>query len=133
MSTEPTTALLPTEASATAALKKPFVVCVSGIPPLPDDGDAIRVRAWVESTIARLSNDKSDFISDMTIVPSCTAIDSFVALVDFKLLPEFFSFLKKGTSRVCKVPDQDGCYLEFSPGFVGFTQMYSTASKPTAE
>lgn len=127
----PVTAASTTETPVTAVPNKPFVVRVSGIP--LGDGDASWVRSWVKDTIGKFSNNESDCISDITVVPSCTDTDNLVALVDFKVLPDFLSSLKKGHRVVRNVLGQDGYCLDFDAKFDGFTQMYSTTTKPTAE
>ncbi|OBT38534.1 hypothetical protein VE00_11057 [Pseudogymnoascus sp. WSF 3629] len=129
--TTPVTAASTTETPVTAVPNKPFVVRVSGIP--LGDGDASWVRSWVKDTIAKFSNNESDCISDITVVPSCTDTDNLVALVDFKVLPDFLSSLKKGHRVVRNVLGQDGYCLDFDAKFDGFTQMYSTTTKPTAD
>ncbi|KFY14076.1 hypothetical protein V491_06163 [Pseudogymnoascus sp. VKM F-3775] len=131
--TPPTTESPISAASITEAAvpKKPFVVRVSGIP--PGDGDASQVKSWVKATIAKLSNNESHCVSDIIVVPSCTDTNNLVALVDFKVLPDFLSSLKKVSRIVRKVPGRDGYYLDFDAKFDGFTQMYSTIKKPTAD
>ena len=111
-----------------AAPKKPFVVRVSGIPP-----DASQAEACVRATVATLSHNGSDCISNITIVPSCTDTDNLVAIVDFKMLPDFLSSLKEGSSRSFQVPGKTAYFLHFDAEFLGFTQMYSTEAEPTAE
>jgi hypothetical protein len=135
----PSTAAPPIDASATASStmkvpatsepRKPFVVRVSGIAP----GDASPAEASVRTAIASLSNDGSDCISDITIVPSCTDTETNVALVDFKELPGSLSSLKKGLSESRQVSGTDRSYIHFDAEFLGFTQMYSTKNKPTHE
>ena len=110
--------------------KKPFVVRVSNI--RPDDGDVSRVKSLVK-TIAKLSNSEIDCVGEITVVPSCTGTDNLVALIDFKELPDFYSSLKNEPLKVCEVPGQNGYYLDFDARFLGFTQMYSPATKPTVE
>ena len=119
-----------TEASLTTAPKKPFVVRVSGIH--PGDYDTSKVKSLVK-TIAKLSNSESDCVGDITVVPSCADSNNLVALIDFKMLPDFFSSLKEGSPKVCKVPGRNGYFLAFDARFLGFTQMYSPATKPTVE
>jgi len=111
-----------------AAPKKPFVVRVSGIPP-----DASQAEACVKATVATLSNNRSDCISDITIVPSCTDTDNLVAIVGFKLLPDLLSSLKEGSLESIPVPGKTSYLLHFDAEFLGFTQMYPTEAKPTAE
>lgn len=112
----------------TAAPRKPFVVRVSGIP----SSDTSQAEACIKTTIATFSNDGSDCVSDINIVPSCTDTDNLVAIVDFKMLPDFLFSLKEGSPRSCQVPGRDR-YLHFDAEFFGFTQMYSPEAKPTAE
>ena len=126
----PITAQPTTEAFVTKIPKRPFVIRVSGIQ--PDDRDEVRVKSLVKA-IAGLSDSEKDCVGKITVVPSCTDTDNLVAVVDFKVLPEFFSSLKKEFSMVCEVPGQDGYYLDFNALFAGLTQMYSTETKPTAE
>ena len=100
----------------------------------PEDGDASRVKSLVK-TIAKLSNSEMDCVGNITVVPSCTDANNLVALIDFKELPDFFSSLKNEplNLKVCEVPEQSGYYLDFDARFLGFTQMYSPATKPTVE
>lgn len=119
-----------TVASVITAPKKPFVVRISGIP-LNDESQS---KSWIKTTITELSNNGSNYIKDITIVRSCTDTDNLVALVDFEVPPDFLSSLKSVSRKVLKAQGQDGSYnLEFSAEFLGFTQMYSLATKPTAE
>ena len=106
------------------------MVRVSGI--RPNDGDELRVKFLVKA-IAGLSDSENDCVGEITVVPSCTDTGRLVALVDFKVLPEIFLSLKKGPSKVYKIPEQNGYYLRFDALFDGFTQMYSTERKPTVE
>ena len=126
----PITAQPTTEAFATKVPKRPFVTRVGGI--RPDDRDESRVKSLVKA-IAKFPNSENYCIGKITVVPSCTDTDNLVALVDFKVLPGIFSSLKKGFSKVCEVPGQNDYYLDFDAVFVGFTQMYSTETKPTVE
>ena len=98
----------------------------------PNDGDASRVKSLVK-TIAKLSNSEIDCVGDITVVPSCTDPNNLVALIDFKELPDFFSSLKNEPLKVCEVPEQNSYYLDFDARFLGFTQMYSPATRPTVE
>ena len=126
----PRTAQPTAEAFATKLPKRPFVIRVGGI--RPDDLDESRVKSLVEA-ISKLPNNENDCIGKVTVVPSCTDTDNLVALVDFKVLPGIFSSLKKGSSKVCEVPGENGYYLHFDALFDGFTQMYSTETRPTVE
>ena len=126
----PITAQPTTEAYVTKTPKRPFVVRVSGI--RPNDHDEHRVKSLVKA-IAGLSDSENGCVGQITVVPSCTDTDNLVAIVDFKVLPDIFSSLKKGFSKVCEVPGQNDYYLDFDAVFVGFTQMYSTETKPTVE
>ena len=126
----PITAQNTTEAFAADVPKRPFVIRVGGI--RPDDREEARVKSLVKA-IAKLPNTENDCIGKITVVPSCTDTNRFVALIDFKVLPEIFSSLKKGSSKVFEIPGQNGYYLRFDALFDGFTQMYSTERKATVE
>ena len=126
----PITAQPTTEAFVTKVSKRPFVIRVSGI--RPNDRDEFRVKSLVKD-IAGFLESENDCVDKITVVPSCTDTDGLVALVDFRVLPGIFSSLKKGSSKVCEVPGQNGYYLHFDALFDGFTQMYSTETKPTVE
>ena len=128
----PITAQPTTEAFVTKVprSKRPIVIRVSGI--RRDDRDEFRVKSLVKA-IAGLTDSENDCVGKITVVPSCTDTNKFVALIDFKVLPEIFSSLKKGSSKVFEIPGQNGYYLRFDALFDGFTQMYSTERKPTAE
>ena len=126
----PITAEPTTEAFVTKVPKRPFVIRVSGI--RPNDRDELRVKSLMKA-ITGLLDSENDCVGKITVVPSCTDTDNLVAIVDFKVLPEFFTSLKKGSSKGCEVPGQNDYYLDFDALFVGFTQMYSTETKPTVE
>ena len=106
------------------------MIRVSGI--RPKDGDELRVKSLVKA-VTGLSDSENDCVGKITVAPSCMDTDNLVAIVDFKVLPEFLSSLKKGSSQVCEVPGQNGYYLDFDALFVGFTQMYPTETTPTVE
>ena len=126
----PITAQPTTEAFVTNVPKRPLVIRVSGI--RPSDRDELGVKSLVKA-IAGLTDSEHDCFGKITVVPPCTDTEKLVALIDFKLVPEIFSSLKKGSSKTCEIPGHNGYHLRFDTLFDGFTQMYSTEKKPTVE
>lgn len=118
-----------TEESVTIVPERPFVVRMSGIRPV--DRDESKVRSLLK-TIWNLSDGENECVGNITVVPSCSNTDRFVAIVDFKVRPNYFSFLREGHGSR-EVPEQNNYYLDFDAVFLGLTQMYSTRIKPIIE
>ena len=123
----PTTASTTVATPTKALMTKPTVVRVSGI----RAGDILQAKIFVRTTIVERSGDKN-CITDITIVPSCIDTETFVALVDFKILPDFLSSLNENRRQSHLVRVTDSYDLIFDVHFLGLTQTHFTVA-PKAE